>query len=328
MNRSHPRPYNPHRHPNRALYAAALLIPLLSACSAVNPAPFDKFYAGLTNVRSGTDTLLRQDYDWTRETFIDRQTRHPDVTKLTVRFPVDTSDFSASLPDPPLFVEVGDSSRMFYSLNSGFVEYAALLKELAGDQVVNQAEFDQLATDLNSAFTDAAKAAAKAGVSVPSSTPQAGGLISIGVSEAFHQYIECKRRALLASAIEATQPSVVEWIQLADLALVHVSADLQKGYEDRRRELAHQYAEAKSAADKRSVIEALSRLAESILDARATLAALRDTYQAVPEAHADLARSLRNDRLDLGTLRSFYDRARHLKDLYESFNSASDSKKS
>ncbi len=269
------------------------LVALSSGCaSAIDATPFENFRAATRDLSDGTAELFEVDRVWTSRAFVHRIIEGEfDYEQLVVEFPADPDSFDLTLRSPPLFVIVAEADRQMARLNGAFNEYADLLLQLAGSDVVTDAIFDNSARELNDGVSDVARRLADLGVHFPSGFDGATGLISTAAAEAFRGYVHGKRRAALRVALERNQATVDGWSEVAIEALRNLRDDLRGEYLNRKRTLADEIAIA-TASKKQRLAEELVDLQLALLATTDRLIALRDMYAAVPRTHYEIARAL------------------------------------
>lgn len=310
------------RRPLALLKGLALLslASSLAGCLAVDPASFETFLAATERLREGSDAVMRLQVEWTRMGFMDgaaenNASAETAFKQLTIQ--QDEKDpLKYWIEDAPLYIRLQESGKLFFDLNGVFVEYAVLLRKLAGNEVVDQAVFDRLARDLDSHLVDAAKAAQRAGYDVP----EAGAgiaFLSTAAAESFRAYIESNRRAALKEALESAQTSVAKWSKLGDDVVRDVAEGLTTEYTRQRDQLGERFAEEREPEKRRAILAANAKLSDEFRTALDTLGGLAATYARLPDAHADLGKGVQSYDVTLDNLRAYYDHARHLYGLYE-----------
>ena len=122
------------------------------------------------------------------------------VLELQLTFPQGNPfGFKYNRAQPPLYVQLDEFRRALKNLNTAMGDYAGLLAQLAGNDTVNKAHFDQLATDLNKNVTSAA---ATLNLGLSGTAP---AFFSTAAAKIFQEIIERKRKKKLRQAILAQQ---------------------------------------------------------------------------------------------------------------------------
>ncbi len=290
---------------------------LLFGCATIDPAPFERFRVTTERIRTGVDALLLLDYEWSKRGFVDRLERESPESLGILFLEFDPVDpFRARLEEPPLFFGIRTDRDRLSRVAVAFVRYANLLARLTGNRPPDGAAFDELARDLNSALQ---RAEATLGTHDPEQARGRRALLSTGASEAIRSYFDRNRARELRRTITEADPLVVRLAEAAAEATQNVRDDLRTEYDARKVVLSRHYAEARkgrSRREPRARIEELIELDLTLLDTLSTLEALRETFRTLPEAHAELGEQIDEPDAPRDRLREFYERGRHLRDLY------------
>ena len=188
--------------------------------------------------------------------------------------------------------------------------------QLAGNDLVNKAQFDQLATDLNKNVTSAA-ATLKLGVS-----GTAPAFFSTAAAKIFQEIIERKRKKKLRQAILAQQDRMRVFSVAAQDALEIIVAGVKPRYTDEFSASAEKYIAATDDAGKTAALQEILTQNSNAVDTIRTLERLKNSYAKLPQAHADLAASLDDRQTGLPGILDFYNETVALHDLFTSLKEA------
>ena len=230
------------------------------------------------------------------------------LLQLQLTFPPDQGDFACqygSEDQEPLFVHLGRFQSGLKSLNDAMVGYADLLAQLAGSETVNQAEFDQLAQDVNAS---AGAAAATLNFDIPA---QGQALLRVAAVKIFQAFIEKKRRESLEKAIAEVQPQVDQYSKLAQDAVRFIATGVKASYDDQYR-----------ALSRGPAIEKILELNQRTEDTLRTLRAIKDSYARLPAGHKALAAAAAERPNGLGGLLDFTNETVRLRSLFNTLVAA------
>jgi hypothetical protein len=303
-------------HPRRVVSAGLLgaCTLLTAACSSLDPQPFEAFRQATQQLQAGTNTVLLLDYEWSRRGFVDSVVGGAPEELSTLFLTFDDDDpFEVRLTDPPAFLAINQARQLLSGLASTFSGYAQVLARLAGSEVIRPKTFESMERDLDARLRKATKALEEE----PSAGAEgAAGLFSAAASKAFRAYIERRRAEDLRAAMQSTQPVLEHWARLAADAVQNVRGDIKTEYDSRKVHISKRYAETRrgtNAREQRRLIEEMVDLDATVVDAFATLRALRDAFLTMPGAHRQLADSTRDPSASLDEVREFQEHGQHLR---------------
>ncbi len=282
----------------------------LIGCASVNPAPFTKYRTAVHEAQTGIDAVMSTGYDWTRSGFVEGFASNPSskFSELMIQ-PGAGYDWSLTTTNPPVYISVKQVRSGLAQLNGAFANYADLLVQLSGGELVDTAKFDQLAKDLNQNSTDALKA-------LKQTVPSEGlALFSAAASEAARLYIEHKRQVYLLKTIEGNQANVTKYSDLC-VSLVQTLRGAIKSYYGKRIEPIRLAWEANAGEKRLKNTEAMLNMNEQFADAMHVLQELETAYKTLPAAHSDLAKGVEHPKFDVAGIQKLYSSAKRLQQLY------------
>ena len=180
------------------------------------------------------------------------------VLELQLTFPQgDPFGFKYNRAQPPLYVQLDEFRRALKNLNTAMGDYAGLLAQLAGNDTVNKAQFDQLATELNKNVTSAA---ATLNLGLSGTAP---AFFSTAAAKIFQDIIERKRKKKLRQAILAQQDRMKLYSEAAQNALVIIVQGVRPRYDDQFSASSEKYFAASNDAAKTAALQGQADLVVS-----------------------------------------------------------------
>jgi hypothetical protein len=299
----------------RLSLVAAVLTVTVVACASVRSEPFKAFADSNREVRQGADQSIVFVHQWAGERFA-AEAASGDEDKifalLLEQEPGNPYGWKTSGPILPL--QVLQFRSAVGRLNDSLVSYSDSLVQLASNETASQEKFDKLATDLN-ANTRSAVAAMK----VKEINDKEVAIFSVGATEAFHQYIEHKRRAKLRDALQKNQDNITQVSTFAREATAILAFALRQEYNLRSADLARGLTPGAKlpAAERQKTVAALLALNEDYVRRLEILATLDRSYATLPAAHAQLSEAIESPNSALGQIQSLYDQGQRLQRLYQ-----------
>lgn len=307
--------------PVHRLTAVFAVVVVMAGCAAVNPKPFQTFSDSLRTLGKAVHAQAQVDYEKTRADFLDRfiEAVEQDPAKVAdLQFQWDgqnpygfayAGDFAGG---EPLFIKLDRFQRGVKDLNDAMIGYADLLLTLAGDEVVNKADFDQLAKDLNAKTASASKTLK---LNVPQ---EKRAFFSLAATKIFQQIIESKRKKKLRKAIEAQQERIVDFSELFRTAIGLAREGVKTRYNDEFPKKAQSAGSATGQAAKKAALENLLQVNRQTIETLRTLEALGNSYAALPAAHQALADAVGEQEGGLAGVLAFYNETASLHQLFTS----------
>ena len=287
----------------------------LAGCIKVNSQPFQTFSESLRTLSTGVEAQAEIDYREARQEFETNVLSAPStqVLELQLTFPQGNPfGFKYNRAQPPLYVQLDEFRRALKNLNTAMGDYAGLLAQLAGNDTVNKAHFDQLATDLNKNVTSAA---ATLNLGLSGTAP---AFFSTAAAKIFQEIIERKRKKKLRQAILAQQDRMKLYSEAAQNALVIIVQGVRPRYDDQFSASSEKYFAASNDAAKTAALQEILTQNSNTVDTIRTLERLKNSYAKLPRAHADLAASLDDRPTGLPGILDFYNETVALHDLFTS----------
>ena len=285
----------------------------LGGCTKINSAPFRTFSESVQTLSAGVEAQAEIDYQTALKEFETKllTARDPKVLELQLIFPPgDPFGFKYQRDPIPLYVQLDKFRRALKNLNTAMGDYAGLLAKLAGDEKVEQAEFDQLATDLNKNIRSAAT---NMNLGMSDTAP---AFFSTAAAKIFQEIIERKRKKKLRKAILAQQERMKRFSDAAQEALVIMVQGVRPRYSDDFSDIADKYIDAADDAGRTAALTEILAQNKSTVETIRTLERFNNSYAKLPQAHSDLAASLDKRETGMPGIMSFYNDTVALNDLF------------
>jgi hypothetical protein len=290
-----------------------------SGCASVDPKPFATFSESLQELRKGSDAALGLNDEQNRTRFLDvavRKTAPGGDPELVGNLMMDRDPpFGWTMNEPPLFLESRRFRAAVRMINEALVSYAGLLADLAAPELVDPAQFDQMAKDLNGNLKSAGKRLGQEG------HDRELALFSLAASKAAHAAIENKRQGHLKDVLKETQPGINSVAEALQAAMRTAAQNLEQNYLQGFEATAELIPGA-NVAKRRASLDQLLRGNELYSDRLEALATLDHAYGNLPAAHRELLEAIQKPGLNMTAVNNLYDSGKHLYSLYEEMAAA------
>jgi len=288
---------------------------IFSGCATVKSTAFNKFRNAMQEAQTGADVAMNINYNWARSGYIDNFSISDDLKFSSLIIKVEEA-YNWSMKKPPLFLTIKKTQFALNELNESFLGYANLLSKLAGKELVSTETFDQLATDLN---TNASNAAKSLNLEVSS---QGLSIFSILASEAARLYIENKRQEHLLDAIKLNQTNIESYSDSCINLVRTMRGGIKSYYVDRYNPIQEMWPSKENSNVKRKklLIEAMLNLNDKFTSALLILEELEKAYIALPKAHGNLTKAITDVKFNSEGIQNLYSSGKRLQKLYEELN--------
>ena len=287
---------------------------ILTGCASVDPVPFTQFATDVKNLRAGVDAQTTTDVQNARARFVEKVESGqipPFELQLELVNPDSLPPFGMhygfAKPDgEPLYFKMLRFQQALGSLNDALAGYTTVLAQLAGDGMIDQNSFDQLANDLNANVSGAAKTLGLG------SGGKELALISTAAAKIFETVIEKKRMKDLRQAIQEVQPQIEMYSRAVQSTIKILGNGVAVDYDDKINPLINLPPPASS-----QTLEAILSLNSQTQKTMDTLGSLYTSYGLLPAAHANLAQAASKKPGDLSGLLDFTNETLRLYNLYK-----------
>jgi hypothetical protein len=300
-------------------FVSLFLMMMLAGCETPNTKPFDQFAQAVTALKGGADDTLDTEYALARSRYEQKVLSSNNFAGLFLETdPTDPYGWK-SAANPPLYIKINQFKIGLGRLNDVFATYATLIQQLAGSELLAQADFDKAATDLNGNLTDAVKTLKP---NASADTTNGIALFSASASDAARNYIEHKRTADLMTVLKENQTNIDNFAARGAAASQLIAQDWQKEYVTMKDQWATSYVAAKGDDAKLAVIETVLKVNDNYMATLETLRSLNAAYQKIPAAHQELYDSLEQNKPLVSQISSLIAEAKHLESLYSQLKQA------
>jgi len=298
---------------------AALVCATAAGCTSVNHDSFAEFSDSMRELRDGADEALRIPGEWARQRYVLESTAASADTVEglhAVQWLILERDaesvYAWSMVDEPLYVTQKRFRRGVYELNDALAGYAALLGDLA-NAGPSATQFDERARELNDGIRNSAAAMGD------STAAGDVAIFSTAATELIHQYLDGKKRELLAAALAENQGTVEKTAEHVRAALRLTALQLWHEYDEEAFALAGSldpYSPVKPR-DRQKRVGGIVDANDILTDQLEVLRLLDESYAALPRANRELYESLDNPGWSLSAIREIADNGIRLRRLYE-----------
>ena len=295
--------------------AACMWLLLAVGCATVDHRPFETFAQTAQALQTNAGKALEASPAAARERYIEAAVDDPNLLDQ-LRLGQTGNPLIPTTTDAPLFLHAEQFRVGVQRVAGVFTAYAQLLLQLASPDLLSQASFDSLASDLNANAFDAVTAIGGPPSGATSSATSGIALLSTAATAIFQAYLEDKRRDKLVEALAANQQVVADY---ADLLVGGVNTAARLAWQEYNLQIDGTLLRAARAedGDRRAAIEESITLNSEHLTRLEILGALSDAFAALPDAHVALVEAARNPETGIGAINTAMAGAQRLEAIFD-----------
>jgi hypothetical protein len=300
---------------------------MIPGCASVDPKPFEKFYASVSEFQSGTDEALELVRGLAKAGFSKPSPLSGKITFDSVVLTFDEDPTRPVMDAAPLFAQLRKLRRGAFALNAALTEYTQFLALLAGGSEKDAEDLENLAKRANANLRSARDATGVGG-----SDKEVALVATIGV-KLLREKIERDRANYLRETMDAAgspagestdlPPKVIdEFSEFMVVTMDIVATDVMSLYtvwvDLQRRD----YNAASGEDQKRKIIVTVLERNDRTQLLLETIRTLREGYRMMPAAHREVRKSLDEKEPFLASVTRLYGDAKRLQKLHKELTKA------
>ena len=290
------------------LSIAVVLLSIIG-CASIDPKPFENFNASLVELDKGVtstlDVTIPMSESRYRKELIDEVMQGDEY--LLSQLALDQNDNDPFyVSDPPIFLIAQSFRQSISQTNMVWLDYSKLLVQLSSRELVDENEFEQMATDLNANALDAIQAL----VSDPSNASASNAaLFSEAAILSAKEYIKAKTKKNLIDSITENQLNIDGYVALMQVAIVTMAQTTSQEHSDKQQDLQREFIRLVHNNDDGKQDAKIQKYLTDLIETKrthsaqmASLQALHAAYGRIPEAHNALAARLKNSGASIAAI--------------------------